>query len=241
MPDPSSFKTPVSGNVQQITPDEVHAWRISLNTPLEVVKKHENLLSEDEKERAGKFTRKEDKYQYIIRHGALRQILSCYVDINEKHLKFTYGKQGKPFLDGKHNMPGIHFNLSVSGPLALIAVTVSKSIGVDIERIRPGIDHLGIARLYFSADENSDLQKMDESRGLAAFYKMWTIKEACAKALGTGISQYLDKPSMPLEQGTPDDSARRPVIHELRPEKGFAGAIAVMGGIKKISCWNWNA
>ena len=81
------------------------------------------------------------------------------------------------------------FNLSHSGHVALIGVSEQGEIGVDIELRRPITELSDLARRNFTAVEISELSACaDDAQALTAFLRGWTRKEACLKALGSGLS-----------------------------------------------------
>ena len=86
------------------------------------------------------------------------------------------GEFGKPFLPG-----GPRFSLSHSGDYVLLAAD-ENDIGADIEQILPW--QAEMARLVFTPSEQAWLRAQ---AGDAAFYRLWTGKEAVMKALGLGF------------------------------------------------------
>ena len=85
------------------------------------------------------------------------------------------------------NAPGWFFNLSRREDWALIGISRAGEIGVDFELLHAveKVDALALA--HFSVAE------FDAFRGLApdlkdkVFLRVWTRKEACLKAVGTGL------------------------------------------------------
>jgi 4'-phosphopantetheinyl transferase len=59
---------------------------------------------------------------------------------------------------------------------------------VDIEGVRDDIDHAAIARRFFSGTEGEALLAQPERSRAAAFFAIWTRKEAYIKLLGGGLS-----------------------------------------------------
>lgn len=83
---------------------------------------------------------------------------------------------------------GVFFNLSHSGDWTVIAVSDGE-VGVDIQQVKP-VD-MRLATRFFSADEGRILAEAGDG-AKALFYRLWTVKEAYLKALGTGLNRPLN-------------------------------------------------
>src|SRR5205085_12445924 len=92
---------------------------------------------------------------------------------------------GKPWLADE---AGWAFSLSHCGDVAAIAVTQQGAIGVDLEVERDMPDALALAALNFTPSECEQLRALPGSERDAAFLRCWTRKEACLKAIGSGLS-----------------------------------------------------
>ena len=79
-------------------------------------------------------------------------------------------------------------SIAHSGTIVAAAVCGRGDVGVDIEWHKPGRDHRGIARLTFGPQE----QRMAERGGSRSFYRLWTLREAMAKATGLGLAMVMD-------------------------------------------------
>ena len=66
----------------------------------------------------------------------------------------------------------------------------ARALGADLEGVR-SVDHLGLARRYFHPNEVAAIERHADPQ--AAFFQIWTLKEAVVKALGTGLSIPLDE------------------------------------------------
>jgi 4'-phosphopantetheinyl transferase len=142
-------------------------------------------LSPAELARASRFLRERDRRRFLAARCALRQRLAQHLGLAAGTLRFVLGPEGKPALaDG----PGCHFNLSHSEDLALVAISERCEIGVDIEVLRPVDGAESLARSHFTAAEFDAFMALDEAARDEAFLRIWTRKEACLKALGTGLS-----------------------------------------------------
>lgn len=169
--------------------DTVHVWRASLDRAPGVVQRLEAVLSDDERERARAFRFDRDRDRYVVARGTLRTLLGGYLDDAPEEVRLGYGPYGKPRLAGD----GPRFNVSHSGPVALLAFSASLELGVDVELLDAQPDACSIAEHCFSAAETSRLRSLPAASRDAAFLACWTRKEAFVKARGDGLSLALDE------------------------------------------------
>ena len=181
-----------------------HVWRIPLHQS-EAVDAHEAVLSNDEQERVRRFFFPHHGRRYAIAHSALRQILAAYDNVDPRALQFSTGEHGKPefVVGGVINPQELHFNLSHSGDLALLAVARHGAVGVDVERWRTNVQHLEIAERFFSPYERDALRGLStEDAILRGFFSTWSRKEAYLKATGHGIARGLHHFDVTMERST---------------------------------------
>lgn len=145
---------------------------------------YHHLLSPDEIKRAERFIDPSVRERFISGRGMLRQILSQYINIPPKEIAFIYGTKGKPHI---LNDP-IYFNLSHANDLLMLALSSDKVIGADIEYKRPMDNMATVARMNFSAYEQSVFFNLPNDEKVDAFYQLWTRKEAYIKAVGDGFA-----------------------------------------------------
>jgi len=110
------------------------------------------------------------------------------------------GEHGKPHLP--HPFDTLGFNWSHSGELALLAVGVGPpgfQLGIDVETVRPRPRALELSQRFFAADETATLAGLEGDARLAAFIRLWTVKEAVLKAHGGGLSYGLHRASFALD------------------------------------------
>ncbi len=212
---------------------EVHIWRawIARRNDLDDLAAS---LAEDERRRAVRFHFDADRQRFIAARGVLRRLIGHYLQMPPAEVAFQYGPQGKPQLRDAAP-PRLCFNLAHSGDLALYAFARDCRLGVDIEWSREVLEAMSIARKYFTPAESEHLQATGANR-MAAFFRLWTRKEAVIKAVGTGIATPLWEFDV---SGTASDSAswqRVQVPSQPRPEwlvcdlpaaEGYCSAIAV--------------
>jgi 4'-phosphopantetheinyl transferase len=146
----------------------VELWTISLT------RDYPSHISEEELARANRFKFEADKVRWIRARSALRMILSRYAGEDPGNLVFSYGEHGKPSIPFSH----VQFNLSHSGDWAIIAVSRSIPVGVDIERMRPNVEMAVLLRRLGETDLPATEPEL---------YHAWTRREAKTKAVGGAL------------------------------------------------------
>lgn len=187
---PAGTATAQSGDRSVPWPDEqtVHVWAVPLDTPPPSSQVLETCLSSSELERAGRFRHIAGRQRFTISRSALRGILASYLTVAPAAVEFAAGPWGKPTLTGAAAAAGLHFNLSHSHELALVAVAWQRPVGVDIEHRRPLPGATRLAARFFSPPEQAAVASAaDANEAADTFLRCWTRKEAYIKALGVGV------------------------------------------------------
>lgn len=233
-----------------LTDHEVHVWRAGLELPSFQLQQLSGILTDDELDRANRFSFEIDRERFIAARGTLRSILSRYLTIDPSHLRFSYNEYGKPFLAPEFRSYLLNFNLSHSGNVAMYAMTRNREIGIDVERVRSDVEYEEIAKRFFSVDEVAILGTIPTEKKLEAFFTCWTRKEAYIKAHGQGLSLPLDSFEVSLAPGEPPMllmTRDEPEEHslwtflDLRPGPVYVGALAVKGTGCRFRYWEWNS
>jgi 4'-phosphopantetheinyl transferase len=136
-----------------------HVWRIRIDRP-DDVDAFFPVLSDAERTRANAFHFARDRTRFVNAHAMMRRILAGYAVTDARALEFDVGEFGKPSLRAEAARTGLEFNLSHSGDLALLAVSASGRVGVDVERWDARAEHLHIADHFFSAAECESLRAL---------------------------------------------------------------------------------
>lgn len=90
-----------------------------------------------------------------------------------------FSEKGKPY---KIGLP--QFNLSHAGDKVALYISDESAVGIDIEKIRPLAK--GVSSKIFGEEEKAYAEKFfSESE---ADISLWTIKEAAAKCIGSGVT-----------------------------------------------------
>jgi 4'-phosphopantetheinyl transferase len=172
---------------------QVHVWPLLLQAKEQETAPLEQLLSAEERERAAKFRSNEAKAAFVISRALMRHVLSGYSGVDAGLLEIASGEWGKPMIARAELAAGsLSFNLSHSKGRALLAVSVGREIGVDIECVRVKTDALALANGYFFGSEYEAIHAAPDERRQQEFFRYWTAKEAVLKAEGVGLRVPLD-------------------------------------------------
>ena len=231
----------------QASRDTVHVVRLTLEADDYQLERLKMLLSSDESARADRYKVPLPRRHFIICRAILRLLFGECLGCNPRDVEFDYGPHGKPDLR-QTSAHKLRFSVSHSANQALIATTLDRSIGVDIERIDPGVRILKLAQRFFSSREATELSTLDERDQLAGFFQGWTSKEAYLKATGFGLSFPLNRFSVSLNPHQParlievvDQPTELTRWHLLRldPLPGFAAAIMLDSCGDSVNLQQW--
>lgn len=231
--------------------DDVHVWRIALAVGDTLLACLRETLGEDERKRAERFHFEKDRRHFIAGRGSMRILLAGYLARRPEEVRFAYSNYGKPRLVDTDNAGNLHFNLTHSHGLALLALTRGRDVGVDVERLRDmERDGEPLAERFFSPREVAALRSLPLELRREAFFHCWTRKEAYIKAVGKGLALPLDQFDVTLQPGEPaallatqgdSQEARRWSMRSLQPGEGFVAALAVEGYSWNLWCGQWTA
>ncbi|HEM46792.1 MAG TPA: 4'-phosphopantetheinyl transferase superfamily protein, partial [Alphaproteobacteria bacterium] len=186
----------------------------------------ERLLSAEERRRAGRFHRREDRAVYVAVHGLLREVLGERLGRDPASLRFEREAGGRPVLAGG----GPAFSVSRARGAGLIALSGDGPVGADIERVSPRRYDAAVARRFFAPAERAILSGLNGDAWTAAFFRMWTRKEAILKAQGKGIEAGLARidtgdPPRVASPGGPYEPLAGWTLRSLELPAPWAGAV----------------
>ncbi|QEI05253.1 4'-phosphopantetheinyl transferase superfamily protein [Pigmentiphaga aceris] len=184
-----------------------------------------NALSPAERARAARFRTAADRRRHVVARTVLKSLLAEQLDVQAQDVQLSVGAYGKPVLvrhgydahlqygarasmpnaapahlSSVHTFDALHFNLSHSGDLALIALA-PVPVGIDLERDTPA-DANALVQAWFTPAEQGRLARGDDD-----FLSLWTAREAVLKAVGTGLSADPAAFSLPSQKSTTMQSA----------------------------------
>jgi 4'-phosphopantetheinyl transferase len=241
---------------RQIAPlhdDEVQVWRVRVDLhgrASAVAAAIAEVVTGDERDRAARFRQEADRQRFLHGRLLLRTFLGHHLGIPPRGVAFVNSPFGKPEIQqpAAHTPSGIdhsgilRFNLAHSGEWVLFALAREREVGVDVEHHRTMSDAMDIARRFFAPPEVAALEALDPAMRHAAFFRIWTRKEAIVKAVGQGLSAGLDRfavsaaetdaekdddaPEVTLNGLDDDPVWQRWTIHTLGMPTAYAAAVA---------------
>lgn len=137
----------------------------------------------------------EDRVHYTAGRTLVRHILGHRLGIAPHLVPIVADAQGRPHLDCTQPVrdrpssnPGTYdFNLSHSGDYLALVVTTGLRVGIDIELLLRYNASIDLARRFFADREYKMLVRAGHYDYLQRWYRIWTTREAYAKARGDGV------------------------------------------------------
>jgi 4'-phosphopantetheinyl transferase len=197
---------------------EAHLWL----TPVVGETRDDSVLTAGERARAAKFRFAPDRQRWIEARILLRVVLGRYLAVPPESLVLETDHQGCPFVRWPDRSDWLRFSPTRSGNLVVVAVARTR-VGVDVERIRTGLDYVAIARRVLGDDVAHRLAATPDEDRVQPFFRAWVREEARGKCRGTGLVE-------------PEDPARRDPLHvvDLNLQEGYAAALATGGELKVV-------
>jgi len=186
-------------------------------------------LSNDERLRMERFGNDTLRTRYLVGRASLRWVLAQTLAVAPGAVSIVRGRRGRPELSDHQ---GIDFNVSHTGDVALIGVSLEGRIGVDVERGDRVIYATGLSRRILTERERAALPS-DDDAARRRILRLWTCKEALAKATGDAMSapfRRLDitmAPRLTLVGGPPPYDPHNFTLHEAAVPAGHLGTVAL--------------
>lgn len=156
----------------------------------------ENLLVEEDRQRARRFRRARDRDNFVLGRTAAHHL--ARPEGISAPCAFSLGAHGKPYLPG---CPA--FNLSHSDQWVTCAVSRSERIGIDVESFERVQDYRDLLASITHPAEYENIDHAPPDKRYALFKRCWTRKEAVLKATGKGLSDDLRAIDVRLSEREP--------------------------------------
>ncbi|MEM6777347.1 MAG: 4'-phosphopantetheinyl transferase superfamily protein [Planctomycetota bacterium] len=220
--------------------DGVDVWfgQCSAGEPGPLERFCQQWLDAGEQHRADRFRVASARNQHIVGRGMARWLLA-----GREHLPtdvaFRVLDHGKPIMAVPESSRR-SFNVAHTSGLVLCGLGASADrdqwLGVDVEQLDRRTDS-ALADRYFAQEEIDQLDRTSsETERQFLFLKIWTLKEAFIKAIGTGLQTPLDQfafvnaaadvPQLVLKDSSLSHQ-RCWHIESITPDVGFIAAVAI--------------
>ena len=160
-----------------------------------------SILSPQEREYSNAIRNISHKIEFIRTRSALRYLLSrlCDNNIDFCQWRFAQNPYGKLFIEKAIEFPRMEFSISHTPGMTAIAVSENTSVGIDVESCSfPRISEIP-ADVTLCEKEQLVLSRLPKQEQCRYFLELWTVKEAYAKYIGTGV--YAEFTSMHVAPG----------------------------------------
>jgi len=154
-------------------------------------------LTPHDSERMRRLYSEAKRRQFALTRTLQRHALSAYAKVLPAQWEFQASAEGRPSLAPAFERTGLHFNLAHADGIVAMAVGRHERLGVDVET--RGRAPLAVAERYFSSREVAHLRAMPPDAQPRQFLRLWTLKEAYLKAVGTGLAGGLGRMSFLFE------------------------------------------
>jgi 4'-phosphopantetheinyl transferase len=208
---------PSLGWLGQCPPDLPVVWAAWLADGAAYPTDLASLLSADERARRERLKVPADRQRFLLGRGLLRLLAGAQLNLPPDRVELHEGPFGKPFIVPPPGEGALHFNISHSGQLVLLAFHRAREVGVDVEQVQPGHHWEDIAQRVFSPQEHQGLLALNPDERDGAFFQAWTRHEARLKTLGLGFTDA--RHAGPETQVTCCD---------LEMPEGYRGAVAFL-------------
>lgn len=188
----------------ELPPGQIHVWLAEpdLYSPAALVARHAHLLSAAERARHQAFRFERDRHTYMSAHALARRVLAGLTGIAPEQLEFVKSAGGKPHPVLPPPFATIGYSLSHTSGMVACALGRDMDCGVDVELRRPLDDMMALAAGIFTPAEIAQLEACAPEARETCFFRLWTLKEAYAKATGDGIVGDLSHVSLTAVEGS---------------------------------------
>jgi 4'-phosphopantetheinyl transferase len=175
----------------------------------------EQRLAASEAHRYANFARIERKRQFLVARMLLRVAASKMMNVPVHEITVRDRVESAPELfvaDGQFSPP--NFSISHSGNWVGCALSTEVMLGFDIEVNNPDRDIVALSEAAFQPDEQLWLIRQPDVDRIAAFYQLWSTREALYKLMSR-LGREMPSSSL-ASAGDHDDSQgwhRRAVMH----------------------------
>lgn len=165
------------------TQPSVLCWLVEWPAWVAWARRYQHWLSAEEQQRLMRYQKEASAQRFLVHRVMARRLLAHLLGVAPRAVPLKTDQRGKPYLEGH---PDIAISFSHSGPWLAMGLTCAGGhLGLDVERILPDFDYQPLAAAYFHPEVRARIHTPED------FFRAWTLREAVAKAMGTGITDAL--------------------------------------------------
>jgi 4'-phosphopantetheinyl transferase len=191
-----------------------------------------DFATEDDRRLAGRHRSPSRRAQSLTARALLRAVLEKGTGQAGRSWRLTQDANGKPVIAPEDGQTGFEVSISHSRSVAACAVTDLGPIGIDVEYCARRSRLEAMSAAAFGERERESIK----TTGPAGFYRIWTLREALAKASGEGLS--FGGSSGDLFADIPEEGTWRRRIGErdwLFSCRGWLGGYALASALAPLS------
>jgi 4'-phosphopantetheinyl transferase len=179
---------PASGNQQNLL-EPANVWCIDPDSlsAADLRQRWLGRLAPDERAAYARFKMPKLRHVYLASRALCRAALSRQTGVDPQNWKFTKNRHGKPRIAEPVRFRSLKFNITHTDGLIACVVFNAGEVGIDLENVLRNVEIDAVSRLVFSKVERAALAKKAPNKRYSQFLKMWVLKEAYLKGLGSGM------------------------------------------------------
>jgi phosphopantetheinyl transferase len=144
----------------------------------------------DDRRYAARYQRAARRDQSVAGRALLRALLAGALAFDPSGVIFSASASGRPCVKAHPSLPhGLDITIAHSGDVVVGAVTDLGVIGIDVEDSRTERSFDELAAKVFGGAEQEAVRR----GGKPAFYRIWALREAFAKAADQGFAGVLGR------------------------------------------------
>jgi 4'-phosphopantetheinyl transferase len=207
----------------------VDVWRVTTSGRTRV---SADALSSEELSRLDRRIGDADRQRALVAWTAQREILATYLKCSPRDVPLKRGASGCPHLRAGETT--IYHSMAHSGDWAMLAVSLSARVGLDLERVDPTADIERLALRFFACAEAEAIASLPHDERPAAFFRAWTEKEAYLKGIGGGVPSRLRSVRVGFDPRIGARAVADWRLYGLDAPPGYAACLAVQAPDARI-------
>ena len=191
-----------------------------------------SVMTLEERDAADRFHGSPRREQALVARALVRRALTHRLGQAPERWVFETQDSGRPCLAEGQTSRSVDFNLAHTKGYVVCAVTEGAAVGTDVEPLSRASQLRRVAPRFLAEAESLALARLAPDLQDAGLVRLWTLKEAYAKALGAGLTMPFTAVAFSISEHREPPSIRCETapgwhFHTLAAPPGYAVAIAL--------------